>query len=209
MAAAGTPGREAGAVRVRRRRHHVRRVVARGDRRTGRCSGASTAADRPAAAARPAVGVYEHGVPGGTAGPGMVRGALQHRRRRRAEHRWGTAVPFGSGNRHAGRPALRQNSSGSMPRFLNAASTNGCRIWPGSRLTSMHLEVRAGRDRLGQRRGELAQRRSACRPGRTCASLRMSLIVRSCSSTWLRFGLSLMKPFTCAENCGHAAPAAC
>ena len=33
--------------------------------------------------------------------------------------------PFGSGNRNAGRPALRQNSSGSMPRFLNAASTNG------------------------------------------------------------------------------------
>ena len=28
-------------------------------------------------------GVYEHGDPGGTAGPGMIRGALQHRRRRR------------------------------------------------------------------------------------------------------------------------------
>ena len=31
-------------------------------------------------------------------------------------------------------------------------------------------------------------------------SLRMSLIVRSCSSTLLRFGLSLTKPATCAEN---------
>ena len=27
-----------------------------------------------------------------------------------------------------------------MPRFLNAASTNGCRIWYGRRLTSMTLK---------------------------------------------------------------------
>ena len=39
-----------------------------------------------------------------------------------------------------GRPALRQNSSGSMPRFLNAESTNGCRSHGGSRLTSITLK---------------------------------------------------------------------
>ena len=71
---------------------------------------------------------------------------------------FGNRCPFGSGNWNAGRPALRQNSSGSMPRFLNAASTNGCRIQPGSRLTTKHLEVRAGGDRLTQGRDELGHR---------------------------------------------------
>ena len=46
----------------------------------------------------------------------------------------------GSGNRNAGRPALRQNSSGSIPRFLNAASTNGCISWPGTRFTMRLLK---------------------------------------------------------------------
>ncbi|COX31815.1 Uncharacterised protein [Mycobacterium tuberculosis] len=34
-------------------------------------------------------------------------------------------MPLGSGQRNSGRPALRQKFSGSMPRFLNAASTQG------------------------------------------------------------------------------------
>ena len=48
--------------------------------------------------------------------------------------------PVGSGNRKAGRPALRQNSSGSMPRSLKAASTNGCMSWPGIRFTISDLK---------------------------------------------------------------------
>ncbi|CKO26147.1 Uncharacterised protein [Mycobacterium tuberculosis] len=40
----------------------------------------------------------------------------------------GNRVPLGSGHRYAGSLALRQKSSGLIPRFLNAASTNGCKI---------------------------------------------------------------------------------
>ena len=42
--------------------------------------------------------------------------------------RWANRLPLGSGYRKAGNPALRQKFSGSIPRFLNAASTHGCRI---------------------------------------------------------------------------------
>jgi hypothetical protein len=41
--------------------------------------------------------------------------------------RLGKGVPSGSGHRYSGSPTLRQKFSGSMPRFLKAASTNGWR----------------------------------------------------------------------------------
>src|SRR5258706_74040 len=52
----------------------------------------------------------------------------------------GNRVPLGSGHRNSGSPALRQKFSGSRPRFLNAASTNGCMIWPGARLCKTVLK---------------------------------------------------------------------
>src|SRR5215213_486396 len=84
-------------------------------------------------------GVYEHGEPLSTPGPGFS-GVPSSTAGPGAGAPFGNRAPFGSGNRQAGRPALRQNSSGSMPRFLKAASTNGCRIQYGTRLTSMTLK---------------------------------------------------------------------
>src|ERR1700716_4050574 len=69
-------------------------------------------------------GVYEHGEPFSTPGPGCS-GVPSSTVGAGAGAPLSNRCPFGSGNRKAGRPALRQNSSGSMPRFLNAASTNG------------------------------------------------------------------------------------
>src|SRR5690349_96946 len=80
-----------------------------------------------------AVGVYEHGDPGGTAGPGCS-GVPSSGVGAGGGAPFSKRLPLGSGNRDDGRPALRQNSSGSMPRFLNAESTNGCRICGGIRL---------------------------------------------------------------------------
>src|SRR3954466_1364935 len=70
-----------------------------------------------------AVGVYEHGDPLSTPGPGCS-GVPSSTAGPGAGAPFGNRWPFGSGNRQAGRPAFRQNSSGSMPRFLKAASTN-------------------------------------------------------------------------------------
>ncbi len=59
---------------------------------------------------------------------------------RAAGRRWGTECRWGRATGTSGSPALRQKFSGSMPRFLKAASTNGCRIWPGSRLCRTTLK---------------------------------------------------------------------
>src|SRR5689334_8773656 len=73
-------------------------------------------------------GVYEHGEPLRTPGPGCS-GVPSSTVGAGAGAPLGNRWPFGSGNLNAGRPASPQNFSGSMPRFLKAASTNGCRIW--------------------------------------------------------------------------------
>ena len=138
-------------------------------------------------------GVYEHGDPGGTAGPGCS-GVPSSTGGAGGGAPLGNRVPFGSGNRNAGRPALRQNFSGSMPRFLNAASTHGCRIWYGSRLTSITLKYGPDADRLTQATQRISPTSSARAARSSLRSTRMSLTVRSCSSTWFRFGLSLIKP---------------
>src|ERR1700750_1608883 len=68
-------------------------------------------------------GVYEHGEPLSTAGPG-VSGVPSMGAGAGAGAPVGKRCPFGSGNWDDGRPASPQNFSGSIPRFLNAASTN-------------------------------------------------------------------------------------
>src|SRR6478735_7328258 len=73
-------------------------------------------------------GVYEHGEPFRTPGPGFS-GVPSSTVGAGAGAPFGNRWPFGSGNRKAGTPASPQNFSGSIPRFLNAASTNGCKIW--------------------------------------------------------------------------------
>src|ERR1700749_4844278 len=80
-------------------------------------------------------GAYEQGDPGATAGPGRS-GVPSSTGGAGGGAPLGNRVPLGSGNRKAGRPALRQKFSGSIPRFLNAASTHGCRIQYGNRLVS-------------------------------------------------------------------------
>src|SRR6185312_4294503 len=84
-------------------------------------------------------GVYEHGEPFSTPGPGCS-GVPSSTAGPGAGAPFGNRCAFGSGNRQAGRPASPQNFSGSMPRFLNAASTNGWMIWYGNRLTTMTLK---------------------------------------------------------------------
>ena len=73
-------------------------------------------------------GVYEQGDPGGPAGPGCS-GVPSSSCGDGGGAPLGNRVPLGSGNLDYGSPALRQKFSGSMPRFLKAASTQGCRIW--------------------------------------------------------------------------------
>src|SRR3954462_15487630 len=90
---------------------------------------------RPSATA----GVYEQGEPFSTPGPGCS-GVPSSTVGPGAGAPLGNRCPFGSGNRQAGRPASPQNFSGSMPRFLKAASTNGCSIWYGSKFASMTLK---------------------------------------------------------------------
>ncbi|CQD03864.1 hypothetical protein BN970_00574 [Mycolicibacterium conceptionense] len=108
-------------------------------------------------------------------------------------------LPFGSGKRNAGRPALRQNSSGSMPRFLNAESTNGCRICGGIRLTSITLKYGP---EASASASEVMNLPAIVRvSARSCLrSTSRSLTVRNCSSTWLRFGLSLIRPSTSRDT---------
>src|SRR5215208_2407927 len=148
---------------------------------------------------RPSIGgVYEHGEPLSTPGPGFS-GVPSSTAGPGAGAPFGNRAPFGSGNRQAGRPALRQNSSGSIPRLLNAASTNGCKIWYGSRFANSTLkngpeETASPRDATNLATVDSVSIRSNLRSRRT------SLTVRSCSNTWLRFGLSSMKPFTCSEK---------
>src|SRR5246127_2452 len=84
-------------------------------------------------------GAYEQGDPGATAGPGFS-GVPSSTGGAGGGAPLGNRVPFGSGHRKAGSPAPRQKFSGSMPRFLNAASTHGWMIWNGSRLTSITLK---------------------------------------------------------------------
>src|SRR4051812_45273418 len=149
---------------------------------------------RPSATA----GVYEHGEPFSTPGPGNS-GVPSSTVGPGAGAPFGKRDPFGSGNRHDGRPASPQNFSGSMPRFLNAASTNGCSNHGGSRFTTITLKngpdaMASASDAVNLLRVDSTSTRSNLR------SLRMSLIVRSCSRTWLRFGLSLTKPATWVEN---------
>ena len=134
--------RETRAVRVRRRRHDIRRpnnLRRTGSARTGRSTDGNRAADHPVAARSRAPACTSTAWPATTAGPGCS-GVPSSASGPGAGAPFGNRVPFGSGNRHAGRPALRQNSSGSMPRFLNAASTNGCSSHGGSRLTSSTLK---------------------------------------------------------------------
>src|SRR5215218_5168664 len=66
-------------------------------------------------------GVYEHGEPLSTPGPGFS-GVPSSTAGPGAGAPLGNRAPFGSGKRQAGSPASPQNFSGSMPRFLNAAS---------------------------------------------------------------------------------------
>ena len=111
----------------------------------------------------------------------------------------GNRVPFGSGNRNAGNPALRQKFSGSILRFLNAASTNGCRIQYGSRFTSCTLKY--GPEDTVSFRLEAVLPIVLRMPARSfLRASKRSLTVRSCSRTWLRFGLSLTRFSTCAEK---------
>src|ERR1700756_4384794 len=84
-------------------------------------------------------GAYEQGDPGATAGPGCS-GVPSSTGGAGGGAPLGNRVPLGSGHRNSGRPALRQKFSGSMPRFLKAASTNGCRIWYGARLLRITLK---------------------------------------------------------------------
>ena len=92
------------------------------DRRPRTAAGCPVAGTSPAAAHTSTVSPAPQPVPGDPGCPRSTGGAgggapLEKR------------VPFGSGHLKAGNPALRQKFSGSMPRFLNAASTHGCRIW--------------------------------------------------------------------------------
>jgi hypothetical protein len=94
----------------------------------------------------------------------------------------GNRVPFGSGNRKAGNPALRQKFSGSMPRFLNAASTHGCKIQYGSRFTSCTLKY--GPDETVSLRFVEVLPNILRMLARSSLRLsRRSLTVRSCSRT--------------------------
>src|SRR6476620_242449 len=72
-------------------------------------------------------GVYEHGEPLSTAGPGCS-GVPSSGVGPGAGAPFGNRCPLGSGNLQAGRPASPQNFSGSMPRFLNAESTCSLRL---------------------------------------------------------------------------------
>ena len=114
-------------------------------------------------------GVYEQGDPGRDSRTRVIRGALQQLAVPAAAHRWGTECRWGRGTWNAGSPALRQKSSGSIPRFLNAASTHGCRIQYGNRLASRHLEIRSRSDGFVEARDVFAEH-SALAPGRPCAS---------------------------------------
>src|SRR5437588_1724372 len=84
-------------------------------------------------------GAYEHGDPGGTAGPGWS-GVPSSTGGAGGGAPLGKRVPFGSGHRNSGSPALRKKFSGSMPRFLKAASTNGWRIEYGAMLCRTTLK---------------------------------------------------------------------
>ena len=79
-----------------------------------------------------------HPDPGGTAAR-VVRRAL-HTGGAGGGAPLGNRVPLGSGHRNSGNAALRQKFSGSMPRFLKAASTHGCEIWYGRRLCRTTLK---------------------------------------------------------------------
>ncbi len=128
----GCPGVARQTVRVGRRRRHVRRRGSRsrtGCRRTGPRSacahGSGLAGLWQSPSAAGCRNTASPRAPRARDAPACPRAASAPA----AAHRWLNRVPLGSGNRNAGRPALRQKFSGSMPRFLNAASTNGCRIW--------------------------------------------------------------------------------
>src|SRR6202008_480199 len=77
--------------------------------------------------------VSQHPDPAATAGPGGS-GVPSSAGGAGGGAPLGNRVPLGSGQRNSGRPALRQKFSGSIPRFLKAASTHGCKIQYGSRL---------------------------------------------------------------------------
>src|SRR5579875_2199786 len=132
---------------------------------------------------RSGVGVYEHGDPGGTAGPGWS-GVPSNTGGAGGGAPLGNRVPLGSGNRNAGSPALRQNSSGSRPRFLNAASTHGCRIQPGVSKKLASDTLKYGPDATVSLKAAMVLESRVTAVARS--SLRAtsrSLTVRSCSST--------------------------
>ena len=143
-AALGTPGAGTRRGRVRRQADDVRvpgpRSWARtGCRRTDRRRSAHTATGSRRSGSCPARGCTSTACPRCTAGPGcsgVPSSGVGAGGGAPLACRW----PLGSGYRNSGRPALPQNSSGSMPRFLKAASTHGCRIQYGNRLTSMTLK---------------------------------------------------------------------
>ena len=171
MAAARHTRREAGTVRVRRRGRRRRAATVVGpygfapngpvvrSRARQRVAGPRQAVRRRRVRARRA---RRHG------GPGMLRGAFQRRRpRRRGAVREPRAVRVGEPARRQARvaPELLGVDAALLERRVDERLQDLVR----QQVDQHHLEVRAGRDRLGQRRGELARAWSACRPGRTCA----------------------------------------
>ena len=154
-------------------------------------------------------GVYEHAVPGGTAGPGWS-GVPSDTGGAGGGAPLGNRVPLGSGQRNSGRPALRQKFSGSIPRCLKAASTNGCKIQYGSRLDRTILKYGPdATDSPNDAANWLTYVRVWARSSLRATST--SVRACNCSSTGFRFGLSLMNPCTWAEKaeifCSRAAMA--
>ena len=192
--------RETRAIRVRRRRHDIRRQITCAVRvrpeRAGRQMGTGQRITRSRQ------GLGRRRVRARVAcdhrRAGMLRGTFQRLRpRRRSTVRESRAVRIGE-------PPCRQ--AGVTPELLwvdAALLERGVdeRLQQprGQQVDQQHLEVGAGRYRLGQRPDELASVDSVSTKS-YLRSLRMSLMVCSCSSTWLRLGLSLIKPVTCAEN---------
>ncbi|SHT88781.1 Uncharacterised protein [Mycobacteroides abscessus subsp. abscessus] len=142
--------------------------------------------------------MYEHGEPGGTAGPGCsgvpssfggAGGGAPLAKR----------VPLGSGHCASGRPALRQKSSGFSPRFLNAASTNGCISCGGRMFSTMTLKY--GPEAMASDSEATNLPADTRVSDRSCLrATRMSLMVRSCSRTWLMFGFSSMVAFSWCDT---------
>src|SRR6185312_5572752 len=81
-------------------------------------------------------GVYEHGEPLSTAGPGCS-GVPSSGVGPGAGAPFGNRCPFGSGNLQAGRPASPQNFSGSVVCFKKIKLMYVCMSFPGRRFTSL------------------------------------------------------------------------